>query len=77
MKVASRSGFFVFLGGIFAARNVVNVRAAFTLQPPLVANFFTDLIPAITTTLIAPQVHVGELSPWLPGMQDIELKDRK
>ena len=34
MKIASRSGFCVFLGGIFAARNVVHVRAEFTLSPP-------------------------------------------
>ena len=75
MKVASRSGFMVFLGGILAARNVVHVRAALTIQPPPFASVFTDLIPAVTTALIAPQFHLGALVPWLPAKQNIEMQE--
>jgi len=64
MKVASRSGFFVFLGGILAARNVVHVRAAFTLEaPPPVSSICTDLAPIAVSSsaVLAPEQHVGDL----------------
>jgi len=75
MKVASRSGFFVFLGGILAARNVAHVRAAFTLEAPVMNTGITDLSPASVPStallappqyvgdLVAPHVHTGELLP--------------
>jgi hypothetical protein len=75
MKVASRSGFMVFLGGILAARNVVHVRAALTIQAPPFTNRFTDLIPAVTTAFIAPQFHLGAIVPWLPAKQNIEMQE--
>ena len=84
MKVASKSGFLVFLGGIFAARNVAHVRAALTLPSPPTSNMITDLVPAITTALIAPpayigaliapQMYVGALAPWSPPKQLMELQ---
>lgn len=78
MKVASKSGFFVFLGGIFAARNVAHVRAALTLPSPPTVNMITDLVPAITTALIAPPVHVGALmAHWAPTKQMVELQEWK
>jgi hypothetical protein len=68
MKVASRSGFFVFLGGILAARNVVHVRAAFTLQPPPSPNDFADLILPVPNALINQSQPTGLLTFWLPPM---------
>jgi hypothetical protein len=75
MKVASKSGFLVFLGTIFAARNVAHVRAALTLPSPPAANMITDLIPAITTALTAPPVYIGALAAWAPTKQMVELQD--
>jgi hypothetical protein len=85
MKVASKSGFLVFLGGIFAARNVAHVRAALTLPCPPASSMITDLIPAMTTALIvppvyigaliAPQMFVGVMVPWSPAKQLFELQD--
>jgi hypothetical protein len=75
MKVASRSGFMVFLGGILAARNVVHARAVLTIQPPPITSVFTDLIPAVTTALIAPQFHLGTVVPWLTAKQNIEMQE--
>src|SRR5277367_1945437 len=64
MKVVSRSGFLVFLGGIFAARNVVHVRAAPTLQPPPAENLFDLLWPS--PSLVPQQLYVDSYAPWLP-----------
>ena len=64
MKVASRSGFLVFLGGILAARNVVHVRAAPTLQPPPAANLFDLFSPS--PSLVQQQSYVDSFAPWLP-----------
>ena len=75
MKVASKSGFFVFLGGIFAARNLAHVHAALTLPSPPSMNMITDLVPAITTALIARPVYLGALAPWAPMKQMVELQD--
>jgi hypothetical protein len=63
MKVASRSGFFVFLGGILAARNVVHVRAAFTLEGPPINTIRTDIAPISVplTAVLAPRQHIGDL----------------
>jgi hypothetical protein len=73
MKIASRSGFLVFLGGILAARNVVHVRAAFTLQPPPHENSIDivpsgdinimDMIPSMDTTVYDTGLTVS-LSPF-------------
>jgi hypothetical protein len=61
MKVASRSGFFVFLGGILAARNVVHVRAAFTLSPPPIPKMSLNHISSIST----PPYSGNTTQPWL------------
>ena len=63
MKVASRSGFFVFIGGILAARNVVHVRAAFTLEAPPATSMCTDLaaMPISSSAVLAPQTYVSDL----------------
>ena len=61
MKLASRSGFFVFLGGIFAARNVAHVRAAFTLPSPLQSTT-TDITVRLPTDL--QPAHFAMLTPW-------------
>jgi len=73
MKAASRSGFLVFLGGIFAARNVVHVRAAPTLQPPPSANLFDLFSP--TASLLHQAAYIESFIPWLPhSFQNFEGK---
>jgi hypothetical protein len=61
MKLASRSGFIVFLGGIFAARNVAHVRASFTL-PSLFQSTTTDISSRLPADL--QPAHFAMLTPW-------------
>jgi len=73
MKVASRSGFLIFLGGIFAARNVVHVRAAPTIQPPPAANLFDLFSP--TASLVYQPAYMDSLVSWVPhGFRNFEGK---
>jgi hypothetical protein len=73
MKVASRSGFFVFLGGILAARNVVHVRAAFTLSPPPIPDMSLDQNLSVFDLHVTAQSNT--ITPWtVPlSLQTIEL----
>jgi hypothetical protein len=61
MKLTSRSGFIVFLGGIFAARNVAHVHAAFTLPSP-VQSTTTDVSIRLPAGL--QPAHFAMSTPW-------------
>jgi hypothetical protein len=73
MKVASRSGFLVFLGGIFAARNVAHVRAAFTLPPPR-SDSLNDFLRIMSNEVLPLQLDSSALIPYTPLLELADLK---
>jgi len=81
MKIASKSGFLLFLGGIFAARNVVHVKAMHmpSLEPPALIKYIDAPPPSIYTTELSVY-DTSEVSLFTPLMkfssgQDVFLGD--
>jgi len=79
MKIASKSGFLLFLGGIFAARNVVHVKAMPSLEPPALIKCI-DAPPLSIYTTELSVYDTSEVSLFTPLMkfsngQDVFLGD--